>query len=248
MGIKDLAEGFVQDHCENIRGLMSRHGKTHLLLTGHSMGGSVAIVVGYIILRTGFIENAKLKVVGVSPAPVFSEHIVQNWPYRNFRAIAVDFDIVPFLSLGSFLDFKYICCCFGYRLNNRCYISNPHREVQRLQDFLLHENIHMKLYLPGIIVHLRSFRRTSPDALDKLWNQTGGTEDAIRDRMFVGVKKYTYTFSRQIHFSSNMINPHLPCVIQRILDTALESSKYIEDARKKSLDSASTSTKKIILA
>lgn len=247
-GIKELAEGFVHDWRDNISALMRRHGRSHLLLTGHSMGGSVATIVGYTLLKTGFIENSRLKVVGVSSVPVFSEHIVAYWPYRHFYTVAIDFDIVPFLSLGSFLDFKYICCWFGYRLSSGRPIYSLHKEVQRLQSFLLRENIHMKLYHPGTIIHMRSFERKSPDSFDNLRNQSGNKRSGIWNLPIVGVKKYNYTFSKQICFTKNMVHPHIPGTIQDVFKNAIKASAEVENIRMSQSGAGNSSKKRLVFA
>ncbi|KCZ73735.1 hypothetical protein H311_05307, partial [Anncaliia algerae PRA109] len=67
-----------------------------LIITGHSLGGSVAQLVGYILLKNKMIDENKLEVVAFSPAPTLSKNIVQDDMFGSFITFTVSNDSVPF--------------------------------------------------------------------------------------------------------------------------------------------------------
>ncbi|KCZ74948.1 hypothetical protein H311_04082, partial [Anncaliia algerae PRA109] len=92
-GFGELAEQFIKNYYSKVKIFIENK---KLIITGHSLGGSVAQLVGYILLKNKMIDENKLEVVAFSPAPTLSKNIVQDDMFGSFITFTVSNDSVPF--------------------------------------------------------------------------------------------------------------------------------------------------------
>ena len=158
-GIKNLGCLFVREYWTAIEETLAKHKRERLVLTGHSLGGSIAMFVGYIVLEEKMFFPEKMRVVAYSPAPVFSKNLVDGG-FSNFVSIYYGSDFVPFLSYGAVRELKYLWCSVG------SYVSKHERAsqdigglVKKLERFCARHNMYPKLYLAGRVVHLKTVIR-----------------------------------------------------------------------------------------
>lgn len=154
-GILKLANTFVDVELGNINQLISKNNIKNVLLTGHSLGGAVATVMHLIITKNNLIPKCKIKTVAFASPPTVSESFLgQN--IEDLTTYNYGNDIISRLSLGSLLDFKYLCLSIA---NIFTVFSKSEKSIEKIVEvhrYLKESDLYPKLYHPGTVYHIKA--------------------------------------------------------------------------------------------
>jgi len=154
-GILRLAKAFVDTEIGHIRLLLEKHSLKRLLITGYSLGGGVASLVHMIILKNGYITDCVVDTVVYAAPPTVSERL-RATEVPHLRTYSFGNDIIPRLSIGSLLDFKFLCLSIT---NVFDVFSNSDRILDKIIEIHQHlreSNMYPKLYHPGEVYHIKA--------------------------------------------------------------------------------------------
>lgn len=226
-GVKRLGKMFIREHWDEVRMLMSMHGRTKLIITGHSLGGGVALLVGYIIFRENLVSPEMLEVVAYSPVPIMSKNLVQN-PPDNFTSFTYENDIVPSLSYGSVCDMKYLCCSIGsqMRILRRSEVDIGEM-IERIREFYLKHDIHPKLYIPSKIVQFRTFLSRDKTIFFRFLNAFGWRDAKLLEEKVVLAKVHGYSFSDDAIFDQRAVIDHIPRLLFDAFEQSIQICEYV---------------------
>lgn len=164
-GFLRLAKDFIQNEFPDLAEILLKKKCKSLILVGHSLGGAVGTMV-YLLLKTdpkykNLFKNVKIQVLSYSAPPTVSKNIAQRH-YQQIIGFNYDFDVVPQLSYGSLLDFKFLCVTIQAKWLAFLLIFKGKKqffaEIDKIRDYLRKSNIHEKLYAPGRVYHIRGAR------------------------------------------------------------------------------------------
>lgn len=226
-GVKRLGKMFIKEHWEEVRMLMNMYGRAKLIITGHSLGGGVALLVGYIIFRENLVSPEMLEVAAYSPVPIMSKNLVQN-PPDNFISFTYENDIVPSLSYGSVCDMKYLCCSIGsqMRILRRSEV-NIEEMIEKIRKFYLKHDIHPKLYIPSKIVQFRTFLSRDKTIFFRFLNAFGWRDAKLLEEKVVLAKVHGYSFSDDATFDQRAVINHIPRLLFDAFEQSIQICEYI---------------------
>ena len=158
-GFLSLALNFINTEISELLKKMKKRQSKKVLFTGHSMGGAIGILVCLILSNIKKfnhvvqINSRDMKILngidfsatGFSVPPTVSKSISDLY-FPNITVFSFEKDIIPKLSFGSILDFKYLCVSVGSRIFN---IKNGY--INEISEFLIKSNLNEKLFSPGKI-------------------------------------------------------------------------------------------------
>ena len=78
-----------------------------------------------------------------SVPPVVSKSIA-DWYFPNIKIFCFDKDVIPRLSFGAILDFKYLCISVGENI-----FKIKKEDILKINEFLIKSNLNEKLFSPG---------------------------------------------------------------------------------------------------
>lgn len=223
-GILELAEGFVINFYEKVKKILG--GKRKLIITGHSLGGSLASVVGYILLKENLIKEEDLEVISFSAAPVFSRNIVEEKMFSNFVTFTFSNDSVPFLSYGSLCDLRYLCNSLGQKLH--LFRKNPDETldtIQKIKDHLIQSDLHPKLYIPGKIFQFKEYYDDNKGNLDKIFDILRKKKEETKVYL---CKEYDFTFCNEIILDVNSGLHHIPHYLMDVFESCIALNDLLE--------------------
>ncbi|KAK1350275.1 hypothetical protein LUQ84_000513 [Hamiltosporidium tvaerminnensis] len=215
-GIKDLALCFIKDWKDFIIRIIKIYDLKGLKITGHSLGGGIAIIVGIILYKENVLTENEIEIIAYSPPPVISSNLCEILSNLNVTCFIYGDDIVSRISYGSFLDLKYLTCSVGskgYFLFNK----NVSEYIKMIKEYLKISNLHQKLYLPGNIFHFRKFNvPKSKFFLFGLFKPSN-----IKEPIFI--KKVDKSFSEEIIISRFCFLHHFFTYLLQSFDYFLEN-------------------------
>jgi pimeloyl-ACP methyl ester carboxylesterase len=99
VGMRDAAYAVYACCADTVRAALAANKGFKLVVTGHSMGGGIAVLLTKILLDNSFTQ---LSCFAISPPPVFGPvHAVDNAWSEALECYILEEDIVPRLSLAS---------------------------------------------------------------------------------------------------------------------------------------------------
>ncbi|KAI9223032.1 hypothetical protein BC828DRAFT_376931 [Blastocladiella britannica] len=139
-GIKQAAEYVYTRALPDLKAALARHRPHRLLVTGHSLGGAVAQLVG-MMLRAHDAPDLRFLACGTSTdpeafriecltyaaPPVATAELAANFP--DFVNVVNDTDIVPRLSYATALDFKQMLVAASKQLTESTKSSSPFHKI-----------------------------------------------------------------------------------------------------------------------
>ncbi|EJW05032.1 hypothetical protein EDEG_00867 [Edhazardia aedis USNM 41457] len=150
-GFIKQATKFVKHQLNLLKYFCDKKKTKNVLLCGQSLGGAIATIIYIIITEKNLMESYNFRVISFSAPPTLSENICQNL-YPNITNIVYGHDIVPRLSFGSGLDFKYTCISMN---NSKKDAGNYQNRYSIIKKYLYKNDLYPKLYIPGKIFHLK---------------------------------------------------------------------------------------------
>lgn len=157
LGIKKLAESFLQREWDNVEDQMKSRGIRKLLIAGYSLGGAVGAIL-HLTLRDRYGEAYNIDTVAFSSPPTVSRNIADG-EVGNITTYNYGNDIVPKISLGALLDFKYMCISLMTDLNVFEDSVLLAEKRDRIKEYLERNDIHPKLYHPGSVMHVKEKKK-----------------------------------------------------------------------------------------
>lgn len=154
-GITNLSYSFVSSELDNIKEILIKNNLKKIIFTGHSLGGAVATLVHLIVTKNKYFSNIdEIKTITFSPPPTVSESFL-NEKIENLIAYNFGNDLIPRVSIGSLLDFKFLCIS----LFNFFHIKHDTNEVisriLEINQYLNNTCLFPKLYHPGTVYHIK---------------------------------------------------------------------------------------------
>lgn len=227
-GIKRLGKSFIKEHWHEVKSAQKRYQRPNLIVTGHSLGGSIALMVGYIAIREKLIDNDNIEIVAYAPAPIMSKNLMRR--FDNIINFTYSNDIVPLLSYGTVCDLKYLCCSLGTHLEK---IKNNEEDlgklIEKVKIFCLEKDIYPKLYIPGKIVQFKTFFTKDKNLFFRFLNTFGWKSAKLMKEKVVLAKAYDYKFSEHVIFDQSAIINHIPRFLFDSFDQSIQICEYIED-------------------
>lgn len=156
-GIKKLAMKFIENRTEEIKFLLGVFETKDLLITGHSLGGSLATLISIIFNRENILKGFRITTISFSAAPVVSYNLAER-RYNNLFTVNYGNDLIPRLSYGSVVEMKYVCCSLGA---NKKFIETEEDGIRKLEDirtYLNQTQFFPKLYHPGRVYQLKRIK------------------------------------------------------------------------------------------
>ncbi|KAF9764988.1 Lipase [Nosema granulosis] len=202
-GIKRLAMSFVENRAEEILFILGAFKTDDVLVTGHSLGGSLASLVSIILNREGILKGYKITTISFSAPPVVSYNLVKA---SNMFTVNYGNDLIPRLSYGSVVEMKYVCCSLGA---TKKFIETDEDAVKRLEGLRKHLNetqFFPKLYHPGRVYQLRRVKTTK-----------GGKKISLLLFKNVGLDFYENLLVIKHAPKHHMLN-HISSVLQECID------------------------------
>lgn len=166
-GIKKLAMKFIENKTEEIIFLLGVFETKELLITGHSLGGSLATLVSIIFSRENILKGCLVTTISFSAAPVVSNNLAKE-SYNNLFTVNYGNDPIPRLSYGSVVEMKYVCCSLGAK---KKFLQTEEDEINNLEDirtYLNQTQFFPKLYHPGRVYQLKRIKVTKKNKLISL--------------------------------------------------------------------------------
>ncbi|ELA42431.1 uncharacterized protein VICG_00530 [Vittaforma corneae ATCC 50505] len=154
-GILKLANMFVDVELGNIKQIITENKLKKVLFTGHSLGGAVATVIHLIVTKNNFITACEIKTAAFASPPTVSESFLDQ-KIENLITYNYGNDIIPRLSLGSLLDFKFLCLSVA---NIFTVFSKSERSIEKVVEvhrYLKESDLYPKLYHPGTVYHIKA--------------------------------------------------------------------------------------------
>jgi hypothetical protein len=161
-GIREYASIFIRKHLDRVRELARAVESTKLLLTGHSLGGAISILLKIIADHENLLEGIETEVVAFSSPPVLSLELARR-PCEGITIINYGNDIISRMSFGSILDLKYLCCSIGENNASLLLDRQIGGDIKTVMDHLKKSALHPKLYSPRKLIHLKRIRCTLND-------------------------------------------------------------------------------------
>lgn len=153
-GMLRLAKRFIETELENIKEILTEKKLSELHLVGYSLGGGVAALLHVILMKRKLTPGCRISTVTFASPPTVSESFVdRNIP--NLLTYNYGNDIVPRLSLGSLLDFKYLCLSIANIFDLFSKSEVTLNKIAEIHRYLEKSNIYPKLYHPGIVYHAK---------------------------------------------------------------------------------------------
>lgn len=153
-GFKHMACAFVKHRTKELFKLLENFKIKDLLITGHSLGGSIAILVHLIYKKHNISNLFNITTVAFSPAPVISFNLTKE-KHSNIFIINYGNDFIPRTSYGSFNEMKYIACSIGNKSGFLSSTENINLDLQVIGNYTRKHNKFPKLYCPGINYHFK---------------------------------------------------------------------------------------------
>lgn len=153
-GIKNLAENFLKREWSNVEDQMKSRNIKKLLITGYSLGAAVGTMFHLVLCDKQYDSVYDIETVVFSPPPTVSRNIA-NANIGNITTYNYGNDIIPRISLGALLDFKYICISLMTDFNIFGDIGSLADKCSKIIEHLEKNDIHPKLYHPGTVVHVK---------------------------------------------------------------------------------------------
>lgn len=226
-GIKRLARIFIKEHWDEIKEIMARHSKKKILVTGHSLGGGLALLVGYILLRDNLVAQGDMEVVAYSPVPVLSKNLVAE-KMDNFISFTYSNDVVPFLSYGTACDVKYLCCSVGAHISTiRKSNSDIGEVIKSIADYCRKTDIHPKLYIPSNMIQFRTFFSNDKTLLFKFLNTFGWKDAKFMTEKIVLARLYDESFFNEVIFDRKTLTDHIPRFLFDSFDQSIQICEHI---------------------
>lgn len=153
-GINELAHNFFNQHKEKIPYLMKEKNCKEVIFLGHSLGGSLAIMLGLL-----FRKILPLKVFAFSPPPFMSSSITKNTNCDFITSIVNGDDLFPRFSIGTILELKYICISLAgnEKLIKRNNLDELIAYYKEIKAHVRRKRKEKKLRIPGKIFHIKKF-------------------------------------------------------------------------------------------
>jgi len=164
-GFLRLASDFLNKELGSILKTMHKRQCRSLVLAGHSLGGAIATMV-YLCLKTDpkhkkSCKKIKVQVLSYSSPPTVSKNIASK-SLPDILGFNYEDDVIPQLSFGSILDFKFLCISIQAKwlLHSLMFRKKKEflAETNDIRKYLKEANIHEKLYAPGKIYHIRGVK------------------------------------------------------------------------------------------
>ncbi|KAK6090779.1 hypothetical protein P3W45_000024 [Vairimorpha bombi] len=153
-GIKHMAYAFVKNKTKELFEMAENCKTKNILFTGHSLGGSLAVMVHLIYERQEISKLFNIVTIAFSAAPTVSYNIA-NMPHKNLYVLNYGNDFVPRLSYGSFSEMKYTACSIG---DNSRFLFSPENiedDLRIIREHVKKNNLYPKLYTPGLVYHFK---------------------------------------------------------------------------------------------
>ncbi|KAM0681262.1 hypothetical protein GINT2_000460 [Glugoides intestinalis] len=176
-GILKLVKSFIETEFEFITTILKERSLKKVLLVGHSLGGGVASLLHLMLMDSGLLSDYAVNTVTFASPPTVSQTFI-NQEVENLVTYNYGDDIIPKLSVGSLLDFKYMCLSMA---NSYKVFSKSEEMLEKLvsvRKYLRESNINPKLYQPGTVYHIKSdktsnstkygFKRVNPEFFAEL--------------------------------------------------------------------------------
>ncbi|WUR02427.1 lipase [Vairimorpha necatrix] len=154
-GFKNMACAFVKHKTKEVLELLENYKTKNLLIVGHSLGGSLAVLVHLIYEKHDLSKIFNIFTIAFSPAPVVSHNLakVKN---DNIFIISYGNDFVIRTSYGGFNDMKYAACSIGNRLGFLSSTENIDTDLLRIRKYAKKYKKFPMLYCPGNNYHFKS--------------------------------------------------------------------------------------------
>lgn len=157
-GFLNLALNFINTEFHELLKIMRKKKFKKIMFTGHSMGGAIGVLVCIISENIKkFSDKVKIShqdlkmfnsiefsTIAFSVPPTVSKSIANQY-FPHIKIFCFDKDIIPRLSFGSVLDFKYLCISVAESL-----FKIKKGYITRVNEFLIHSNLNEKLFSPGM--------------------------------------------------------------------------------------------------
>lgn len=154
-GILKLANSFIETQLEHIKEVMNFNNINNLLITGHSLGGGVATLLYILFLKQNLIPGCNISACTFASPPTVSGDFLDD-KIESLVTYNYGNDIVPRLSLGALLDFKYLCLSIS-NIHSVFSDNDPSlKKIIEIRKHLFESNLYPKLYQPGIVYHIKS--------------------------------------------------------------------------------------------
>lgn len=153
-GILKLSKMFIQSELEDIKNILERCSFKRLLITGYSLGGGVATILHMMIIESKLIPNCEVKTIVFASPPTVSESLLKK-KVPGLRTYNYGNDIVPRLSIGSLMDFKFLCLSIANVFNVFADSQKTLDKITEIHQHLLESNTYPKLYHPGEVWHIK---------------------------------------------------------------------------------------------
>lgn len=153
-GISKLAESFLEKEWHNVEHQMKSRNIKKLLITGHSLGGAVGGMLHLLLLNKRYCSIYDIETIAFSSPPTVSRNI-SSTKIENLTTYNYGNDIVPRISLGALLDFKYMCISLMSDFNIFEDANSLADKYNRIKEHLEKNSMHPKLYHPGTVVHVK---------------------------------------------------------------------------------------------
>lgn len=145
-GFVKLAYSFIENHERELLELIAHKKYFKVLFTGQSLGGALCILIQIILKHKK--HNFKSRVIAFSTPPVVSENLCNQ---DSIISIIYGYDIIPRLCFGSLLDLKFLCTSLSKMR------KSDDSSISKIRNFVLTNDLHPKLYIPGQLYHFRKF-------------------------------------------------------------------------------------------
>lgn len=163
-GILKLSRKFLNKELGYIREILNQKSLKKILLTGHSLGAAVASILSILIRDFEDLKTYKIITRTFSAPPTVSKDILDSFSELNIVTYNFGSDLITRLSVGSLLDFKYVCISIASEpdLNYNFLKANPAKEeevksrIEDIKNHLQETEKFPKLFHPGKIYHIKT--------------------------------------------------------------------------------------------
>lgn len=153
-GMLRLAKTFIEMELKNINVLLCQRNLPRLRFIGHSLGGGIATLLHMMIRKKNLIPGCQVATTTFSAPPSVSESFL-NEKFENLITYNYGNDVIPRLSLGSLLDFKFLCLSIANVFDLFGESGDILNKIEEICNYLRESDLYPKLYHPGTIYHLR---------------------------------------------------------------------------------------------
>ncbi|KAM0671932.1 hypothetical protein CWI42_040760 [Ordospora colligata] len=212
-GFLRLSMLFINSHIDAIKQMLEAMNCNRLLLSGHSLGGAIAVMTKIIVEEKKLLSGVNVEAMGFSAPPVVSEEIASRYT-DGIAVINYGNDIIPRMSFGSILDLKFLCCSIGKRYGPFDFGKSIEKDIDAVAEHLGTTRMHPKLYFAGEIVHLKRIRCS----LDE------------NESPIVVFKKVSMSFFESIVLIKHAPKHHMVSHIESVIDEGIEVLERKHDA------------------